>query len=228
MRVMNASTLPVDVYFVAVGDALPATPTFSSSNLLTLTPPTIFENQTYSGVSIVITPKGERTKFLFNANSNDLVAVAGDDLTLVVPPFNLCAGIDTNRVRVLNAKPGGVDQTIMKDEVLITQLGAAASAYSNINFAGAALDPNSAGGAGVVDFSHTLQAGATRAVNYKTSQTVEVACSNSTSVAGNVIIEFPARGKKYAVTGSGCFTRGNPSVSARVSVELSDLGEYGN
>jgi hypothetical protein len=117
-RVINASPYAVNVYLVPEGAKIPATPTFSVTQESPVSLPTI-NAVTADKFRLYITKQGDAAEVLFDSNTADLQMVAGDDLSIVVPPFGLCAGKETIRVNVLNDKPDSVVKTIVHNEATI-------------------------------------------------------------------------------------------------------------
>jgi hypothetical protein len=213
MRVINAGISAVDVYVIpSGGQGLPVTPTFSLSSELSVSEPLI-QAVTANELRLVIKVQGDRV--LFDSATNDLKVAIGDDLTIVVPQFSLCAGAETNRVRALNAKAGAVDQTIINSDALIGTL----TAVNSITSSNGIISP-------LYIYRDSLDAGNYVAFLRNRSRVVDTRVHTLHMYCGSesnsVIFTPPQRGRKYDVSAT-CIDRNSPS-----SITATDLGEYGN
>jgi hypothetical protein len=151
---------------------------------------------------------------LFDSATNDLKVAIGDDLTIVVPPVGLCAGTDTNRVRVLNAKTGSIDQTIIHNDKLIGTVTAInpTRTISNIPRSSSLLFRDSYRNPMTGELKNITQVINTRV------HAVIMSCQHNTA---ETYFTPEQKGHKYDLTGT-CTYGGAATYTA------TDLGEYGN
>jgi hypothetical protein len=225
MRVINASASAVDVYVLPAGDQnLPATPTFSVSNELSVSEPLI-QAVTANELRLVVTLKGDISapSVLFDSATNDLKVAVGDDLSIVVPPFGLCAGADTNRVRVLNAKAGEIDQSIIDSEVLVGTISVRSDSIFGAKSRPVTFEDSA------LNILATLSPGKNQTVNIRgpLANTLKMKCGSGLSSITKYF-SAPVKGNKYDLSAL-CTTSGFSTLaSVSLSFTETDLGEYGN
>jgi hypothetical protein len=206
-RLINTMNSAVDVYLTTSQDVLPVVPSLTASlrsrgNQL-IQPP--------GNYRLVVTAKDDASVVHFDSKVADMITAGGDDLTIIVPPLDLCAGSATNRVQVLNAKDGATDKTVFKDEVMLETLS---------------VSPNSTSGAQFVLFSGSVSVEAGQTANILSpvpaSQVINMVCpSNATKP-----FQFGMKGRRYAIEGT-CIYINNGQSADSAEGSANDLGDYG-